>query len=94
MTSKLDVRAEVGFDIDSTHARAVYWPGKNNISLEHNIKFYRRSTIVVRSPPPSPYFSHHACCCGNCPAYSGIFQREKVRWTAIRLTTPSLQDSM
>lgn len=53
MTSKLNVRAEVGFDIDSTLARVVYWPGKNNISLEYNIKFYRRSTIVVRSPPPS-----------------------------------------
>ena len=41
--SKLDARAIegrwVGFDSESAHAHRVYWPGKNSISVEHNIKF-------------------------------------------------------
>ena len=54
--SKLDGRTAearwVGFDSDSTHAHRVYWPGKNSISVERNIKF--ASNIVTLSLQPSP----------------------------------------
>jgi hypothetical protein len=54
--SKLDARALqarwVGFDRDSTHAHRVFWPGKNRVSVERNVKFVP-SMIVLHSPPPS-----------------------------------------
>ena len=41
--SKLDWRAQegrwVGYDSESTHAHRIYWPGKNRVSVERNIKF-------------------------------------------------------
>ncbi len=41
----------VGFDIDSTHAHRIYWPGKNTASVERNVKFVQ-PTIAVRIPFP------------------------------------------
>ena len=54
--SKLDARAKqarwVGYDADSTHAHRVYWPGKNSITVERNVKFVS-PTIIVSTQPPS-----------------------------------------
>ena len=54
--SKLDARASqarwVGYDADSTHAHRIYWPGKNVVSVERNVKFVPTS-VITRSPPPS-----------------------------------------
>ena len=54
--SKLDARANegrwVGFDSDSTHAHCIYWPSKNSISVERNIKFVP-ITVSIYTPPPS-----------------------------------------
>ena len=60
--SKLDGRATearwVGFDSDSTHAHRVYWPGKNSVSVERNIKFApATATITLSSPTPMPTIS-------------------------------------
>ena len=56
--SKLDGRAAearwVGFDSDSTHAHRVYWPGKNSVSVERNIKFPPAiATITFPTTTPS-----------------------------------------
>ena len=60
--SKLDARALearwVGFDRDSTHAHRIYWPDKQRVSVERNIKFVP-SMVTVYSPysrvaPPLP----------------------------------------
>jgi len=41
--TKFDARGSegrwVGFDKASTHTQRVYWPGKNSVSVERNIKF-------------------------------------------------------
>src|SRR6266849_7061538 len=54
--SKLDARALqaqwVGYNADSTHAHCIYWPGKNSISVERNVKFVL-PTIVINTQPPS-----------------------------------------
>ena len=54
--SKLDARALqarwVGYDADSTHAHRVYWPGKNSVTVERNVKFVS-PTIVINTLPPS-----------------------------------------
>jgi hypothetical protein len=54
--SKLDAQATqarwVGYDADSTHAHHIYWPGKNSISVEWNIKFVP-PTIAINTSPPS-----------------------------------------
>ena len=53
--SKLDAQANearwVGFDKDSTHAHRVYWPGKNSVSVERDIKFVP-ITVSIFTPPP------------------------------------------
>ena len=55
-STKLDTQALqaqwVGYDADSTHAHQVYWPGKNSVSVESNIKFVLPS-IVINTQPPS-----------------------------------------
>src|SRR6267142_6433603 len=54
--SKLDAQAKqarwVGYNTDSTHAHHMYWPGKNSISVEHNVKFIS-PTIIINTLPPS-----------------------------------------
>ena len=56
MGSKLDAWANkarwVGFNSDSTHAHRIYWPSKNSISVERNIKFVP-ITVSIYTPPPS-----------------------------------------
>jgi hypothetical protein len=51
--SKLDARARQaqwnGYDADSTHAHRIYWPGKNCVTVERNVKF-KSSTITVSAP--------------------------------------------
>ena len=51
--SKLDARAKqarwIGYDADSTHAHRIYWPGKNRVTVERNVKF-KSSTITVTAP--------------------------------------------
>jgi len=42
----------VGYDANSTHAYRVYWPGKNSITVEHDVKFVL-PTIVINTLPPS-----------------------------------------
>ena len=41
--SKLDARGVearwVGYDTESTHAHRIYWPNKNSVSVERNVKF-------------------------------------------------------
>ena len=59
--SKLDARAIegcwVGFDHDSTHAHHVYWPGRQRITVEHDLKFMP-TTITMYSPTASaPHMS-------------------------------------
>jgi Reverse transcriptase (RNA-dependent DNA polymerase) len=52
--SKLDGRAVeghwVGYDKDSTHAHRIYWPSKNSISVERNIRFAPTS-VTIHTPP-------------------------------------------
>ena len=54
--TKLDARANearwVGYDSESTHAHRIYWPGRNSISVERNIKFVPM-TVAIYTPPPS-----------------------------------------
>ena len=54
--SKLDtcrLQAQwVGYDADSTHAHCIYWPGKNTVSVEHDVKFVP-PTITINTLPPS-----------------------------------------
>jgi len=54
--TKLDLQALqarwVGYDANSTHAHRVYWPGKNSVTVEHDIKFML-PTIVINTLPPS-----------------------------------------
>ena len=40
----------VGFDIDSPHAHRIYWPHKNSVSIERNIKFASPTTTVTLHP--------------------------------------------
>ena len=51
--SKLDWRAQeahwVGYDSESTHAHRIFWPGKNRISVERNVKF-APTTVRVAIP--------------------------------------------
>jgi hypothetical protein len=53
---KLDAQAKqaqwVGYDTDSIHTHRVYWPGKNSITIEPNVKFIS-PTIIVNTQPPS-----------------------------------------
>src|SRR5258708_39834999 len=37
--------------MDSTHAHRIYWPGKNSISVERNVKFVSPTIIISTSPP-------------------------------------------
>jgi transposase InsO family protein len=64
--SKLDARATVarwvGYDADSTHAHRIYWPEKNSVSVERNVKF-TSDRITIRIPPLSK---------GNAPAPAAI----------------------
>ena len=60
--SKLDGRATearwVGFDTNSTHAHRVYWPGKNSVSVERNIKFASAiATVIFPTTIPSSLVS-------------------------------------
>jgi hypothetical protein len=52
--SKLDGRAVeghwVGYDKDSTHAHRIYWPGKNSISVERNIRFAPTTVTIYNAP--------------------------------------------
>jgi transposase InsO family protein len=68
--SKLDTRGLqarwVGYDADSTHAHRVYWPEKNSISVERDVKFVSpftsinilplsyASTMMPARAPPAP----------------------------------------
>src|SRR5258708_30914077 len=36
--------------MDSTHAHRIYWPGKNSISVERNVKFVSPTVIISTSP--------------------------------------------
>jgi hypothetical protein len=36
----------VGFDEDSTHAHRIYWPGKQTVSVERDIKFDENFTLI------------------------------------------------
>jgi hypothetical protein len=53
--SKLDARGIeahwVGYDAKSTHAHRVYWPYKNSVTIEHNIKF-ASPYVTIHSRPP------------------------------------------
>ncbi len=54
--SKLDAQGLqaqwVGYNANSTHTHHVYWPGKNTVSVEWNVKFVS-PTIVINTLPPS-----------------------------------------
>ncbi len=56
--SKLDAHALeaqwVGFDSDSTHTHHVYWPGKNSVSVERNVKFAPTMDLVRFTLPLLP----------------------------------------
>jgi hypothetical protein len=60
--SKLDARAIegqwVGFDHDSTHAHRIYWPGKNTVGIECDVKFTPASTTVTLSLPSGSELSN------------------------------------
>ena len=53
--TKLDARALqarwVGYNADSTHAHRVYWPGKNSVSVERNVKFVSPNVTINTLPP-------------------------------------------
>jgi transposase InsO family protein len=53
--SKLDVRGIearwVGYDAESTHAHRVYWPYKNSVMIERNVKF-ASPYVTIHSGPP------------------------------------------
>ena len=55
-STKLDVQALqaqwVGYDANSTYAYRVYWPGKNSVTVEHDIKFML-PTIIINTLPSS-----------------------------------------
>ena len=36
----------VGYDRDSTHAHRIYWPGKNKVSVERNVKFTAGTEVI------------------------------------------------
>ena len=40
----------VGFDIDSPHTHRIYWPHKNSVSMERNIKFTSPTTTIILHP--------------------------------------------
>jgi hypothetical protein len=65
--SKLDARAKegrwVGFDSESTHAHRIYWPGKNSVSVERDIKFAPTAVRITFPPLPEGEQSAH-----NAPA--------------------------
>ena len=42
----------MGYDADSTHAHRIYWPEKNSVSVERNVKF-TSDTITIRILPLS-----------------------------------------
>ncbi len=44
----------VGFDSDSMHAHHVYWPSKNSVSIEHNVKFAPTTDLVCFTLPLLP----------------------------------------
>ncbi len=56
--SKLEAHALearwVGFDSDSTHAHRMYWPSKNSVSVERNIKFALTMDLVRLTLPLLP----------------------------------------
>src|SRR6267142_2076904 len=41
----------VGYDPKSPHARCVYWPHKNSVSVERNIKFTSPTFTISLGPP-------------------------------------------
>jgi len=54
--SKLEGRSKigrwVGFDVDSTHAHRIYWPEKQTVSVERNIKFNETEVYIPSSDTP------------------------------------------
>jgi hypothetical protein len=51
----------VRYNADSTHAHRIYWPYKNSVSIEHNIKFTSpfvtvdiRQLHIILAPAPTP----------------------------------------
>jgi len=52
--SKLDAQAIegywVGYDKDSTHAHRIYWPNKNSVLVERNIRF-APTTVTINAAP-------------------------------------------
>src|SRR6266702_759951 len=55
--SKLDGQAIegrwVGYDRNSTHAHRIYWPSKNSVSVERNIRFASTTVTVYNAPLPT-----------------------------------------
>ena len=53
--SKLDARGVearwIGFDSESTHAHRVYWPYKQTVTVERNVKFVIPTAMVYTRPP-------------------------------------------
>jgi hypothetical protein len=68
---KLDARALEGrwvcYDEDSTHAHHIYWPGKNSISVKHDVTFMPAMTTFTFPSEPSQELTSTPSSCTSSP---------------------------